>query len=177
MQQKRGLLDNVVNDSQRGWSSHARCLVDFKFLLPRLKETFQAPAPALIRTSSFTSAPVFGSTNQHDRTTAGWAGLGWAVLRSGNAPPSSHSSANVLEKLVRIRRGRDGSRPRPSVDLGSSCFLADRQLEVAVRPVCWCAHCAQAGDERTSRAGIRGSLRYCMYIQHTPEKPLSPPSE
>lgn len=74
MQEKGGLLDNVVNDSQRGWSSHARCLVDFKFLLPRLKETFQAPAPALISTSSFTSAPVFGSTNQHDRTTAGWAG-------------------------------------------------------------------------------------------------------
>lgn len=91
MQQKRGLLDNVVNDSQRGWSSHARCLVDFKFLLPRLKETFQAPAPALISTSSFTSAPVFGSTNQHDRTTAGWAGL-----RSGNAPPSCHIPAQTF---------------------------------------------------------------------------------
>lgn len=81
MQQKRGLLDNVVNDSQRGWSSHARCLVDFKFLLPRLKETFQAPAPALISSTLQASRPhrfLGRPTNTIERSTAGWAGLGWA---------------------------------------------------------------------------------------------------
>lgn len=137
MQEKRGLLDNVVNDSQRGWSSHARCLVDFKFLLPRLKETFQAPAPALISSTLQASRPHRFSgrpTNTIERLRAGlgWAVLGWAVLRSGNAPPSCHIPAQTFWRSsfgLRIRRGRDGSRPRPSVDLGSSCYLADRQLE------------------------------------------------
>lgn len=74
MQQKRGLLDNVVNDSQRGWSSHARCLVDFKFSLPRLKETFQAPAPALISSTLQASRPhrfLGRPTNTIERLRAG----------------------------------------------------------------------------------------------------------
>lgn len=134
MQEKRGLLDNVVNDSQRGWSSHARWF-DFKFLLPRLKETFQAPAPALIsstlqalRPHRFSGRP----TNTIERLRAG---LGWAGRCCD--PGTRHHRHIPAQTFWRSSFGYAVVAMAPAPALVSTwevpaTYLADRQLEAPI---------------------------------------------